>query len=113
MSWRRGFWRLWLVLSLLWIVAVGVYAWKEEPWVMSSRMRTCMDAKEAQGANLLSCFEYTEIARLRQGPVGSADIAAAAKEYAAFALIPPLVVLGLGLLGAWVASGFARKGEGG
>jgi hypothetical protein len=28
-------------------------------------------------------------------------------------LQPPLVTLGLGLLGVWVVSGFARKGEGG
>jgi hypothetical protein len=35
------------------------------------------------------------------------------EDYAAVTLLPPLVTLGLGLLGAWVATGFARKGEGG
>jgi hypothetical protein len=34
------------------------------------------------------------------------------REYAPYALLPPLVTLVLGLLGAWVVSGFARKGAG-
>jgi hypothetical protein len=32
------------------------------------------------------------------------------KDYGALMLLPPLVTLGLGLLGVWVASGFARGG---
>src|SRR5215470_5610471 len=36
MSWRRGLLlRLWLALSLCWIVAVGVYVWKQESWIWS------------------------------------------------------------------------------
>ena len=36
MSWRRGLLlRLWLALSLCWIVAVGVYVWTQEPWIWS------------------------------------------------------------------------------
>jgi hypothetical protein len=34
------------------------------------------------------------------------------RQYAAVAFLPPLVTLVLGLLGAWVVSGFARKGAG-
>jgi hypothetical protein len=37
----------------------------------------------------------------------------AVREYALYALLAPLVALVLGLLGAWVVAGFARKGEGG
>ena len=33
---RSRLWRLWLVLSLCWIVAVGVYAWKQKPWAPPS-----------------------------------------------------------------------------
>jgi hypothetical protein len=36
MNWRRGLLRLWLVLSLCWIAGVGLYAWKQEPWILSS-----------------------------------------------------------------------------
>jgi hypothetical protein len=32
MNLRRGVLRLWLVLSLCWIVGVGVFAWGYEPW---------------------------------------------------------------------------------
>ena len=52
-----------------------------------------------------------EQVRLRNEPVGLADLAGAAKEYAVIALLPPLVTLALGLLAAWVLSGFAREGE--
>jgi hypothetical protein len=31
MNWRRGLLRLWLVLSLCWVVVVGLYAWAEHP----------------------------------------------------------------------------------
>jgi hypothetical protein len=41
---------------------------------------------------------------------GSDCIAATIKEFAPYALLPPLVTLVLGLLGVWVVSGFARKG---
>ena len=36
MNWRRGLLRLWLVLSLCWIAGLGLYAWKQEPWILSS-----------------------------------------------------------------------------
>jgi len=108
MNWRRGLWRLWLVFSLCWIVAVGVAAWREEAWI-GTRISACAEAKGAQGANPFSCFDRDELARLKSAPVGLADVAAVIKDYAAFAFLPPLIALVLGLLGVWVASGFARK----
>jgi hypothetical protein len=33
-----------------------------------------------------------------------------AKRYAAYVLLPPLITLALGLLGAWVVSNFERRG---
>jgi hypothetical protein len=32
------------------------------------------------------------------------------KRYVAYVLLPPLITLALGLLGAWVVSSFERKG---
>jgi hypothetical protein len=110
MNWRRGLFRLWLVLSLCWIVAVSVYAWKQEPWMLSLRVPACFEAKRAAGANPFNCFDVAEGVRLREASVRLADIAAAAKEYAVYAFLPPLIALVLGLSGAWMVSGFARKG---
>jgi hypothetical protein len=109
MNWQKGFWRLWLALSLCWIVVVGVYAWQDRAW-MQSRANACFEAKQTQGLNPFECYGGDERIRLSNAPVGLADIAAAAEEYVAVALTPPLIVFGLGLLGAWVMSGFARRG---
>jgi hypothetical protein len=109
MNWRRGLLRLWLVLSLFWIVFIGIFAWQHEAW-MSARTTACSEAKRAQGVNPFDCYEHDEKVRLSNIPVGLADIAAVAKENVALVLIPPLVVLVFGLLGAWVVSGFARRG---
>lgn len=51
MNLRRGVLRLWLVLSLCWIVGVGVFAWGYEQ-TMASRdqaLRACFEARKAEG----------------------------------------------------------------
>jgi hypothetical protein len=107
MNWRRGLLRLWLVLSLCWIVALGVFAWEQAPW-KAFRMAACEEA----GGNPIDCYD-AERAR-PEAPVGLSDIAAVGKrwgkELAVFALLPPLITLVLGLLGVWVVSGFAHSG---
>ena len=112
MNWRRGLWRLWLALSLCWIVLVGLFAWQHDGW-MPSRTWACFEAKQAQGLNPFDCSDRDEQVRLSRAPVGLADIVAAAKEYAVYALLPPLITFALGLLAAWVVSGFWRKGAAG
>jgi hypothetical protein len=109
MNWRRRLWRLWLVFSLSWIVAVGVYAWKQKPWA-PSRQHTCFEAAKVEGRrNPLDCFQDETILP-PYVPMSSTDIAIAAREYAASALLPPFITLALGLLGTWIVSGFARTG---
>jgi hypothetical protein len=109
MNWRRGLLRLWLVLSLGWIVSFGVYLWNDNAWI-SSRTTACFEARRAEGASPYSCLDPNEFLRRARAPVELADVFAAAKEYAVYAFLPPLIALVLGLLGAWVVSGFARKG---
>jgi hypothetical protein len=58
MNLRRGVLRLWLVLSLCWIVGVGVFAWGYEQ-TMASRdqaLRACFEARKAEGTDMFSCF---------------------------------------------------------
>ena len=95
MNWRRSLLRLWLVLSLCWIAGVGVYAWKHEPG-LSSLQSSYEIASSPENQN------EREI-------VGGLN-AELAKRYAAYVLLPPLITLALGLLGAWVVSSFERKG---
>ena len=45
MNLRRGLLRLWLALSLCWVIFVGVFAWHHDGW-MNSRTAACFEAKE-------------------------------------------------------------------
>jgi hypothetical protein len=144
MNWRRGLLRLWLVLSLCWIVVVGLYAWAQQP---GDAAWSCFEVEQTTGANEFVCsrgetFHQSDPVTLKVGDqrvkidrrflqlspeeqnqkveeiakalslkdtLTTATIATI-KEYAPYALLPPLVTLVLGLLGAWVVSGFARRG---
>ena len=95
MNWRRGLFRLWLVLSLCWIAGVGVYAWTQEPGLSSLQF----------GYEIASSPEKQNEREI----VGGLN-AALAKRYVAYVLLPPLITLALGLVGAWVVTAFERKG---
>jgi hypothetical protein len=95
MNWRKGLLQFWLILSLCWIAAVGVYVWKQEPGISSSQSGyEIASSPEKQNENEI---------------VGSLN-AELAKRYVAYVLLPPLITLLLGLLGAWVVSSFEHKG---
>jgi hypothetical protein len=114
MNWRSGLWRLWLVLSLLWIVCVGVFAWENDT-LKFARMEACGEVRRARGIDTFICGLNENLdEQIRLLSVGIADIATTTimKELVAYALIPPLIMLAVGLLGVWVVSGFTRKGAG-
>jgi hypothetical protein len=93
MNWHRRLLQLWLLLSLCWTAGVGVYAWKQEPDI-SQFVYEIASSPEKQNDNEI---------------VGGLN-AELAKRYAAYVLLPPLVTLALGLVGAWVVSSFERMG---
>jgi hypothetical protein len=90
MNWRKGLWRLWCALSLCWVISIGVYAFVHQ------------QVEEGIGVEMFGDVD-----------AGAKTRAKYVKEYAPLVILPPIVTLGLGLLGVWVVSGFARKGEGG
>jgi hypothetical protein len=92
---RKGLQRLWLVLSLCWIAGVGVYAWKQEPGLSSSQF-----AYETASSPEKQSEKET---------VGGLNVELA-RRYLAYVLLPPLITLAFGLLGAWVVSSFERRG---
>ena len=115
MNWRRGLLRLWLVLSLGWIGSIGVVAWEtglplpsQDESLDNAALDACLEAKQIEGVQrepaLLQCV------RAITPPSPRMTFPAAVREYGALALLPPLVGLVLGFLGAWVVSGFARRG---
>jgi hypothetical protein len=84
----------WFVLSLCWIAGVGVYAWKQEPGISSSQF----------GFEIASSPER----QTEKEIIGSLN-AELAKRYVAYVLLPPMVTLALGLLGAWVVSRIEQR----
>ena len=116
MNWRKGLLRLWLALSLCWIVAVGVYVWKQEPWIWSRHWEVVKTDPELivdlGGKRVTVERRFLDLSPEEKNETVEeirASIRASltpVKQYAAVAFLPPLVTLVLGLLGAWVASGF-------
>lgn len=95
MNWRRRLLRLWLVLSLCWIAGLGVYAWKQGAGLPSSPFayKTASSTEKQNEKEIVASLNVELI-----------------KRYAAYVLLPPLLTLALGLLGAWVVSSFEHKG---
>ena len=119
--------QFWLVLSLCWIVAVSLFAWKQERWVLASSQEfvfegTPSDSGQSDPITLNLDGRRVQVDRrfLQLSPERQKDTveeivnhlnAETAKRYALYVLLPPLATLVLGLIGAWVVSGFAWEGD--
>jgi hypothetical protein len=111
MNWRRGFFRLWLVAALLWLLAIG--------FILHVDIRQNVQTLSVQDCSL-SEMEAEEEARRAGLPEGfklvtgeaCLELHEEAKEYlgwsGALVLGPPIGVLGLGFVAFWVAGGFRR-----
>jgi len=124
MNWRKGLWRLWLALSLCWVIFIGVIVWNieqnhAERW--ETQVSCVKEEKEKQGRSDSSGDIFSTCAgrsgitaedfRLTFDRSSVTDtIKSYFKEYGARMFLPPLLTLGLGLLVVWVVSGFARGG---
>jgi hypothetical protein len=86
MAWRiaRGLFRLWLVLSVLWVAGVGIYAWWSFP------MEVPPWAASVPGAESL-------LAEDRRSAIWDASL---------LAVLPPAFVLALGSALVWAFRGF-------
>jgi hypothetical protein len=129
MNWKRGLLRLWLFLSISWVLAVGALAYEHfsAPLIDLSTGWESRAAREAaaQSAGEAAVREVKE----KESPAESAarggwdplvpptfeeemlkfqNNREYAVWYANFALIPPAALFGLGLALAWVGAGFGR-----
>src|SRR5262245_54492682 len=101
-NWRRGLWRLWLALSLCWVVAVGVYFWKQEPWIWSRQWQ--LASYDAEGARAAG-YTDQEIAKYLTEKFPQFDVHGAMKAgYSLGDQILPVTVINLGGQRVWVDS---------
>ena len=133
MNWRRGLLRLWCALSLCWVISIGAIVWNTEQG-RAKRLEAANSCVEEEKEKLgrdpepSVCIERSGVTvedvawdldrralpEFFGVPVTvTATVKNYVKDYGAVTLLPPLVTLGLGLLGVWVVSGFARKDAGG
>jgi hypothetical protein len=108
MRWGRGFFRLWLVLSVIWVVAAG-YVLRDNLWLLTqwdvlsdqdaSSASTNTDDNDISALLSRRANEVRQI--LREDAFGTL----------ATVLLPPLVSLPAGVTLAWIGRGFLRRRE--
>jgi hypothetical protein len=89
---HRGLFAAWLVISAIWIVVIGFWAWRNIPrddWLTEPSTNQLRDA-----VNLLI---YNPVAR------------AVALDSIVLALVPPILVLAFGLVFVWAVREFIRR----
>jgi hypothetical protein len=104
MNWRRGLFRCWVALSILWIIGIIVVAWAAPTLISTTYLRQ-PTADEVAKCN--------ELAPSKPPPGFTLDMCAApiverSSWYVAIALGFPLLALALGLSIRWVVAGFNR-----
>ncbi|GEO13527.1 hypothetical protein [Microvirga aerophila] len=134
MTWTRGFFRLWVALSLIW----GVYVFAQFSTINLNNTRNWLIVSEfctqhtRQGEEILMAYELEEIletGRQEKYPqairVSVPNVIACERdnrfrsnlriawdtgtELVGALFLPPLVLLGVGMICGWVLSGFRAK----
>ena len=111
MNWRKGFLRLWLVLSLLWFIAVSF--WQMSVLIEYYEARDHLQMLENERDNYFSRFDTSsqKLAAEQRIAVASARARSSKQHLISLAIIlflPSLCVLLFGTLLHWVWRGFAE-----
>jgi len=137
MDWRRGFFRIWLVLALGWALIVGYLVYQQS--AVHYARTYLIGMKSITPATTYEYLSYSGTNTVVIGPSGEhlvilkgADQATAVMNYESsifatdearqarearvaawwpafvFAVVPPLVLLGIGAAIGWAVSGFRR-----
>jgi len=122
----NGWWRLWIACSLVWAIlgalTIGAFAYHMStvradfaPTLRNMCESSAMDpraqARAGRTNNPASIEAEVKACLDRDAANHSAEWRVIAKTWAATTLVPPVVALLLGLLGAWVARGFRQSRE--
>jgi hypothetical protein len=89
MNWQRGLWRMWLVVTLLWI---GFASWFADP---------IGGYNNIFNSNNPYYVEFGRPAQLKAFKFLLGD-------WMIFALLPPVILWALGAIAVWVLRGFKR-----
>jgi hypothetical protein len=107
MNWKRGFFRVWLVLSVCWLGfwALGIYEHVVER-SSAAAAHACFMAKKdiPPPGNPFDCFDGVRGNRFAD----LIPLPRSISNYVAIALGPPIALLLLGLVTIWVSRGFRR-----
>lgn len=124
MNGRPGFWRLWIIGAALWVVlaALGTgdllqIVWHpDKTWAqLDADVRDAEHALSACRAKPLPQREWNDcelrerLSMAARGRLLGGNVFQAHRFVPAVLIGPPLTVLGLGLLLAWMARGFDRR----
>ncbi|MET3307921.1 hypothetical protein ABIE86_004486 [Bradyrhizobium diazoefficiens] len=103
MQWGRGIFRLWIVLSALWLIVAGAFAtadWRDHPMPVPPEL-----CKDIEPNRVVGCEEGQK--------KGREQVTVRRQVTVAIVTVPPLAVLligiGLGWGGSWLVSG--RPGQ--
>jgi hypothetical protein len=99
MNWRRGSFRAWLLLAVIWCGLIAVYAWSDfnttnMQMTMATNEPGCDDPKFIP----LSCERQIDVAT--HGSLWA---------YVIWAMTPPLILLIFGAALGWAVSGFRKQ----
>lgn len=105
-----GWWRIWIVLSALWIAPIGIWALAEAQRQAGSSQRaadlriTCLAEHERYPAlgNKFDCFNQE--AEMLKG----ASYDPSMWVFVGFAIVPPAALLVIGAALGWVIAGFRQ-----
>ena len=107
MKWQRGLFRLWLVLSVCWIVAVGAFTWATLPEVPSRPPAKEEKSDIVQGESGPEFkFDPEAFEAFKRSAERSAERTERIKSAAVLAFAPPSIVIVLGVAFAWAIKGF-------
>lgn len=106
MNWSRGLFRVWVMVSICWMVYVGWSGYQNIVRPRDLAAALCADQRRQNPTlgNPFDCFDALHAARLGDlTPIGQA-----VAQYVGLALGGPAGLLGIGLVGIWIGAGFRQ-----
>jgi hypothetical protein len=111
MSWSKGVFRIWAVLSVLWLLGIGISAY-ERVWMPNSELH---QANEAKKATQDFCFKDSA-SNKSKNPFDCFDTGyvpdntfVSYRPYITMAVGGPLSILGAWFAGLWIIAGFRQR----
>ncbi len=123
MNWKHGFLRIWVVVSLIWIASIsvsnGIYEWnqywfsycntKNENRLFNNYCLEIRSSLEQQKKTIIENGKEINLVPVLGNPLDERAYETVLFDFISKALMPPLVLLLLGLSVTWIVRGFKRK----